>query len=187
MEKKLFIPLLLGTFRKGRESEKVARLVFSFLKERPEVETLFLDPLNFNLPKNDYGTATADQVPEYKSAMERADGLVIVTPEYNHSYPGSLKAVLDTLEDEYRHKAVGVASVSSGNWGGTRAAVALLPVLQTLGLVSISFDLYFPKVEKLFDASGKPTDDSYERRIVRFLDEIIWMAKTLRAGREASL
>jgi NAD(P)H-dependent FMN reductase len=64
-------------------------------------------------------------------------------PEYNHSFPGLLKHVLDTNLKEYIHKAVGVCGVSAGPFGGARMIESLLPVLRELGLVTIFWDVYF--------------------------------------------
>ena len=78
--------------------------------------------------------------------MDRADALVLVSPEYNHGYPGLLKHVLDTSLKEYIHKAVGVAGVSAGVFGGARAIQNLIPVLRELGLVTIFWDVNFTSV-----------------------------------------
>ena len=67
----------------------------------------------------------------------RADGLVIVAPEYNHGYPGILKHALDTNLKEYIHKPVGLCGVSAGGFGGTRVIESLLPVMRELGMVTI--------------------------------------------------
>lgn len=69
----------------------------------------------------------------------QADGIVIVTPEYNRGYPGLLKYVLDTNLKEYIHKAVGICGVSAGGFGGARVIENLLPVLRELGLVTILY------------------------------------------------
>ena len=117
--------------------------------------------------------------------MTRADGLVIVTPEYNHGYPGLLKHALDMCLEEYIHKAVGVCGVSAGPFGGARMIQSLLPVLRELGLVTIFSDVYFGTAGKLFDpATGKITDPAYTRRVGKFLDELAWMARALRYARE---
>jgi hypothetical protein len=60
----------------------------------------------------------------------------------------------------------------------------LLPVMRELGLVTIFWDVNFSTVQKVFDESGKLLDESFIRRIDKFLKELIWMAKTLRQGRE---
>ena len=116
--------------------------------------------------------------------MNRADALVIVSPEYNHGYPGLLKHVLDTNLKEYIHKAAGVVGVSAGVFGGARVIQNLIPVLRELGLVTIFWDVNFTTVGSRFDEDGNLLDDSILPRIDMFLDELLWMAETLRYGRE---
>ena len=182
MERPLYIPLILGTPRKGRASENVARFVFGELSKREGVETELIDVRGLGLAADDEGESIKDA--EFSSKMSRADALVIVTPEYNHGYPGLLKHALDSNLKEYIHKAVGLCGVSAGGFGGTRAVENLLPVLRELGLVTIFWDGNFSGAHKLFDESGKILDDSYVRRVDKFLKELIWMARTLRHGRE---
>ena len=154
------------------------------MKERPEIETQFFDVRDFDLPRDDYGPEIKDRFPEWRDAIIRADGLVIVTPEYNHGYPGTLKSVLDLLLKEYIHKAVAFVGVSSHNWGGTRVIESCVPMMREFGLVATFTDLHFPFAGKKFDESGKLLDDAYNNRITGFLDELVWMATTLKWGRE---
>jgi NAD(P)H-dependent FMN reductase len=184
VNEKLFIPILLGTPRKSRESENVAKWVFAKMQEREGIESQFFDVCDFNLPHADYGQSIKDQFPQWRDAITRADGLVIVTPEYNHGYPGTLKSVLDLLLREYVHKAVAFVGVSSGPWGGTRVIEACVHMVRELGLAVTFTDLNFPKVASKFDEQGKLIDEAYEGRVKDFLDELSWMAKTLRWGRE---
>jgi NAD(P)H-dependent FMN reductase len=116
--------------------------------------------------------------------MNRADGIVLVAPEYNHAMPGLLKHVLDSCLQEYIHKAAGIVAVSAGPFGGTRVIETSLPVLRELGLVTIFWDVNFGSVGKVFDGDGALLDASFGRRIDKFLGELVWMAKTLRYGRE---
>src|SRR4051812_46731811 len=178
----LFIPVILGTTRQGRASENVAKFVFEELGQRAGVETELIDIRDIRLPTDDAGEAIKD--PKFSAQMSRADGLVIVTPEYNHGYPGMLKHVLDTNLKEYIHKAVGLCGVSAGGFGGTRVIESLLPVMRELGLVTIFWDGNFSGAQKLFDDAGKILDDAYVRRTDKFLKELIWMARTIRHGRE---
>jgi NAD(P)H-dependent FMN reductase len=184
VDKKLFIPVLLGTPRKNRESGNVAHWVCSQMRERADIETQLFDVCDFRLPHDHYGQEIKDQFPEWRDAIVRADGLVIVTPEYNHGYPGSLKGVLDLLLREYVHKAVAFVSVSAGPWGGTRVIEASVPMVRELGLAVTFSDLNFPKVGDKFDAEGNLLDEAYNKRIGDFLDELVWMATTLRWGRD---
>jgi NAD(P)H-dependent FMN reductase len=183
-ERELFIPIILGTTRKNRESEAVAKWVYSKMEERGEIETQFFDVRDFAIPLDGYGPEIKDQFPEWRDAIVRADGLVIVTPEYNHGYPGALKSVLDLLLKEYIHKAVAFVGVSSGIWGGTRVIEAMLHVVRELGLAACFTDLHFPKVASKFDENGILLDEAYQSRVKGFLDELVWMSTTLRWGRE---
>ena len=178
----LFIPVLLGTPRRGRMSEPVARLMVSELARRPAIETELIDVARIPLRIDDAGQATKD--PTFSAQMRRADALVIVSPEYNHGYSGLLKHALDTCLEEYIHKAVGVVGVSAGPFGGTRGIQDLLPVLRELGLVAIFWDVNFSAVQSVFDATGALRDQAYLPRIDKFLKELVWMARTLRHGRE---
>src|SRR3984893_11381590 len=178
----LFIPVILGTARMGRMSLYAARLVTREVGKRAGIETELIDIARLPLPTDDAGEAIKDS--GFSTRMERADALIIVAPEYNHGYSGLLKHVLDSCLKEYIHKAVGIAGVSAGPFGGARAIQNLLPVMRELGLVTIFWDVNFSSVQKLFDENGKLLDESFIRRIDKFLKELIWMAKTLRHGRE---
>jgi NAD(P)H-dependent FMN reductase len=181
-DRALFIPVILGTTRQGRMSLHAARLLSQEIRKQPGVETELIDIATLPLPTNDAGEGIKDS--EYSSKIDRADALVIIAPEYNHGYPGLLKHVLDSCLKEYIHKAVGIAGVSAGPFGGTKVIQNLLPVMRELGLVNIFWDVNFSAVQNAFDSQGTLQDQSYVRRIDKFLKELIWMAKTLRHGRD---
>jgi NAD(P)H-dependent FMN reductase len=180
--KPLFIPVILGTVRKGRASENVARFVFEEVSKREGVTSELIDLRDMQIAIDDAGEAIKDA--KFSAAIARADGLVLIVPEYNHGYPGMLKHVLDSNLKEYIHKAVGICGVSGGGFGGTRVIENLLPVMRELGLVTIFWDGNFSGAQKLFDGDGKLLDQSYLKRIDKFLGELIWMSKVLRHGRE---
>ena len=182
MERALFIPLILGTAREGRQSENVARFVFEQTKKRADVETELIDVRELPMKLDDAGEQMKD--PKFSAAIERCDGLIIVTPEYNHGYPGLLKHALDMNLKEYIHKALGICGVSAGPFGGARVIEGLLPVMRELGLVAIFEDVNFGNVAKIFDDQGNLLDQNYVRRLNKFLNELVWMARVLRHGRE---
>jgi len=130
----------------------------------------------------DAGEAIKD--PQFSETVMRADGLIIVAPEYNHGYPGLLKHVLDSNLKEYIHKAVGICGVSAGPFGGTRVIENLLPVMRELGMVTIFWDGNFSSAQNMFDQDGELLETAYVRRIDKFIKELIWMARVLRYGRE---
>jgi NAD(P)H-dependent FMN reductase len=179
----LNIPVLLGTNRKLRKSGFAAKWLVSEMEKRTEIRTRLFDAADFALPHDDYGQEIKDRFPEWRDAIIEADGLVIVSPEYNHGYPGSLKAVLDLLLREYVHKSVAFVGVSAGPWGGTRVIEAMVPMVRELGLAVTFTDLNFPSVQKTFDDEGKLLDSAFEKRAKDFLDELVWMSRVLKWGR----
>jgi len=177
----LFVPVILGTQRTGRMSEHAARAVLAELEQRPGVATELIDAATLPIPSDEAGEAAKD--PEFAEKVNRADALVLIAPEYNRGYPGLLKHVLDTNLAEYVHKAVGVVGVSAGIFGGARVIENLLPVLRELGLVTIFWDVNVNNARTRFDDGGALVDDSF-LSVGKFLDELVWMAETLRYGRE---
>lgn len=182
--KKLYIPVILGTNRQGRQSKLVADFVLQEVNKRDDMEGSLVDVRDFALPHDNYGPEIKNMFEEWRNTALKADGFIIIAPEYNHSFPGVLKSVLDLLLKEYIHKAVGLVGVSAGMWGGVRVIQSLLPVMRELGLVTTFTDLNFPKVSEKFDENGVIKDDKYIEITKKFLDELSWMAKVLRWGRE---
>ena len=108
----LSIPVILGTSRKGRMSAHAARFVVDELRKREDVSTELIDIAELPMPVGDAGEGIKD--PGFSEKMNAADALVIVVPEYNHSFPGLLKHVLDSCLKEYIHKTAGIVGVSAG-------------------------------------------------------------------------
>lgn len=152
------------------------------LCKRGDVATSLIDVRKLDLSSMDAGEAIKDA--GFSEAMLRADGLVIVVPEYNHGYPGILKHVLDSNLKEYIHKPVGLCGVSAGGFGGTRVIESMLPVMRELGMVSIFWDVNVSSAGKAFDESGTLLDQALPRRMDKMLGELVWMARVLRYGRD---
>lgn len=180
--KKLFIPILLGTTRPKRRSFNAAKLVEKVGKTIKEIEVLLVDPKDYNFPFD--GNDPENKDPRYSELTKKADGFFIVTPEYNHSFPGTLKRMLDSELKNYIHKPVAFAGVSDGIFGGARAIEALVRTVREMGMVSTFSDVYFPQVQNTFDENGKLLDDAYIKRIERAYTELIWMGQALKWGRE---
>jgi NAD(P)H-dependent FMN reductase len=178
----LNIPVILGTARKGRASEHAARLFVELLNRRTGVTSSLIDIATVPMPVDDAGEAIKD--PAFAKAMTEADGLVVVSAEYNHSFPGLLKHVLDSCLSEYIHKAVGIVGVSAGGFGGARVIQGLLPVMREIGLVTVFWDVNIGTVAKVFAEDGRLLDEAVIRRSERFIKELIWMTKVLKHGRE---
>src|SRR6516165_8479294 len=179
----VFLPVIIVTPRQGRLTEPAANFVFGEVSKRGDTKTELIDIRKIPVRIDDAGEALKNS--EFSATVARADGLILVVPEYNHSFPGLLKHVLDTNLKEYIHKAAGVCGVSAGPFGGARMIQNFLPVLRELGMMTIFADVYFGSAGKLFDATtGKITDPAYAGRLDKFLNELVWMARVLRFGRE---
>ena len=136
MDEKLVIAVLAGTTRLKRESIKAARYVADYGRKLQNVEIIFVDPEDFTFAGD--GNDPEGKDPRYSEITARAQAFFIVTPEYNHSFPGSLKRMLDSELKNYIHKPVAIAGASNGGWGGVRAVEALVPSVREMGLVVTS-------------------------------------------------
>lgn len=184
MAEHITVAVLAGTTREKRESIKAARWIADFARQLPDVEVIFVDPKDFYFPGD--GNDPEGKDPRYTEIVAKADAFFVVTPEYNHSFPGSLKRMLDSELQLYNHKPVAFAGASNGNWGGVRAVESLLTAVRETGLVALSWDVYFPHVQDIFDENGamKPEfTDRYTRNVGKLFDELLWMARLFKRAR----
>ena len=179
---KLVILVLAGTKREQRRSIQAARFVAQIGQEFDEITVQLVDPVDFNFPGDGNDPEGKDQ--RYTEITQAADGFFIVTPEYNHSFPSSLKRMLDSELGNYVHKPVAFAGASDGNWGGVRAIEALVGTVREMGLVACFTDVQFPHVDRVFNEQGELQDPAFVDRVKRVYDELIWMAQTLKWGRD---
>ncbi|MDB5175335.1 MAG: NADPH-dependent reductase [Candidatus Saccharibacteria bacterium] len=179
------IAVLAGTTREQRESIKAARFIADYAQQLPDVEVIFVDPKDFNFPGD--GNDPEGKDPKYSAITAKADAFFIVVPEYNHSFPGSLKRMLDSELQTYNHKPVAFAGASSGNWGGVRAVEALVPAVRETGLIVVSWDVYFPRVQDIFNEQGVIKEEylgRYESALEKLFTELTWLARLLKQGRQ---
>lgn len=184
MAEPITVAVLAGTTREKRESIKAAQYVADFARRLDGVEVIFVDPKDFNFPGD--GNDPEGKDPRYSEIVAKADAFFIVTPEYNHSFPGSLKRMLDSELELYNHKPVAFAGASNGNWGGVRAVEALLNAIRETGLVALSWDIYFPRVQDIFDETGNIKDEyreRYERNLGKLFDELLKFARMFKQMR----
>ncbi|MDB5181718.1 MAG: NADPH-dependent reductase [Candidatus Saccharibacteria bacterium] len=187
MAERITVAVLAGTTREKRESIKAAWYIAEFGRQLPDVEIIFVDPKEFYFPGD--GNDPEGKDPRYTEITAKADAFFVITPEYNHSFPGTLKRMLDSELENYNHKPIAFAGASSGNWGGVRAVESLLTAVRETGLVSLSWDVYFPRVQEIFDENGaiKPEHkERYDRNVGKLYDELLWMARLFKSAREAN-
>lgn len=184
MSMSMTIAVLIGTTRVQRESVKAAKYIAEFGRRIENVDIILVDPMDFTFHGD--GNDPEGKDPRYTEITEKADAFFIVTPEYNHSFPGSLKRMLDSELANYNHKPVAFAGVSNGNWGGVRAVESLVPAVRETGLVVMSWDIYFPYIQKIFADDGSIHADykeRYEKQLAKLFDELVWFAGILKTPR----
>ena len=180
----IHIAILIGTTRAQRKSVHVAHFLQSQLNALDGVTTVLVDPLDFTF--NGDGNDPEGKDPKYTNITQQADAFLIVVPEYNHSFPGSLKRMLDSELETYNHKAVAFAGVSSGAWGGVRAIESLINAVRETGLVTIAYDMQFPRVQDIFDDNGTLLNEKYTTYIQPTIKEFLWMSRVLKQARQQS-
>ncbi|AAL80845.1 NADPH-dependent oxidoreductase [Pyrococcus furiosus DSM 3638] len=173
------LKVILGTARKGRQSEKVARYLTKKAKELGWDAEL-IDVKDYLLCYTHRWNVTPE-IERYRAKILEADALAIVAPEYNGSYPGELKILLDTIFDEYESLPVGIVTVSSVT-GGVR-------LLQELRLAAVNYKMLpvgqvlFYNVDDLFE-SEELKDEKYRERVERLLKTLEKYTKALKPIRD---
>ncbi|MBI2665311.1 NAD(P)H-dependent oxidoreductase [Candidatus Woesearchaeota archaeon] len=174
----MYIPIILGTARKGRRSEYAARFMLEKVKDYGGIKTELLDVKDYRIKATD-NTQNSSQAKKLKSKISKANGIIIVSPEYNHGYPGELKMMLDMLYEQFHYKPVGICGVSAGGLGGARMVEVLRLSCIEFKMVPIREAVYFSNIQDLFDDHGNIKDNSYHNKAKIFLNELILYAKKL--------
>lgn len=183
-----YMPIILGSVRAGRLSPRAAKFIRGRLQETGKVECEILDLKQYNFPIMEERLKNLEKPPEglreFAGEIRRADAIVIVTPEYNNSFPGALKNCLDYLLPEFRRKPVGIVSVSGGPFGGINALAQLRIVLLMMGAIPIPIRLPIIRVEETLDEEGRPLDPVYEKSAAAFIDELLWLTEAISVKRD---
>ncbi len=176
------IAVFVGSVRRDRKGIRVARWIERKLKARNH-NVFFIDPMELDLPLLDRMYKEMDNPSEKLNDLENkikvAEGFVPVTPEYNHNTSSALKNTLDYFLEEYYFKPSAIVSYSPGMFGGINAAQQLRLIFAELGAPSIPSSLGIPRVHKVIDKNGILIDESYDKRVDKFLDEFEWYIKAL--------
>jgi NAD(P)H-dependent FMN reductase/AcrR family transcriptional regulator len=184
----LRIGLIIGSVRDGRFGPTVASWLAKEMDRHHVFETDVIDLAEVGLPHRQQskpvrtGGYASAAVRAYADRIAVADAFVMITPEYNHGYPASLKLAIDSVCPEWRAKPVGFASYG-GISGGLRAVEQLRLVVAELGMVSIRETVSFAMARRAFSADGSPLDPAAASAAHQMLDELAWWARALRTAR----
>lgn len=186
------IGVVLASVREGRRGEAFARWMVGLAAERPGVEVELLDLKEWALPP--YAHRDTPNVAEKAyppGSLERRwgeriaalDGFILVTPEYNHSFPASLKSALDAVYAPWNHKPAAFASYG-GFAAGARAVEQLRLVAVELRMVPVRDEVNVRLPGYAADEKGHPADPLYGKKAKALLDDLLWWARVLKEGRE---
>ncbi|MCP9490285.1 MAG: NAD(P)H-dependent oxidoreductase [Solirubrobacteraceae bacterium MAG38_C4-C5] len=166
--------VIVGSVREGRFGPTVASWFVGRAQRREDLSTDVID------------LAAAPDAQPFASRIDAADAFVIVTPEYNHGYPGPLKTAIDSAGSEWQAKPVGFVSYG-GLSGGLRAVEQLRVVFAELHAVTVRETVSFHGARARFDERGQPRDrDAVNTAAGAMLDQLAWWARALRQARAVS-
>ncbi|MFI9568777.1 NADPH-dependent FMN reductase [Streptomyces rishiriensis] len=180
--------VIIGSTRDGRFGPVAADWIAAHIAQREDMTADLVDLVETPLPTvfPAFGQAPSDEVVAQLGAVSprlaRADAFVIVTPEYNHSFPASLKNAVDWHNEQWHAKPVGFVSYG-GLSGGLRAVEQLRVVLAELHAVTIRNTVSFHNYGEAFGAHGRPTDPGCEVAAKAMLDQLTWWGQALREAR----
>jgi NAD(P)H-dependent FMN reductase len=173
------IAIISSSIRNGRESHHVALYFKRFLEEKNLASVDLLDLLTYDFPLFNERLKYLKDIPEgaqeFTERIKKADGVIIVTPEYNGGYPASLKNIIDFLYDEWHRKPIAIATVSNGAFGGSQVITSLQFTLWKIRAWVVPAMFPVPKVHESFDEQGnalnKPETD---KRATNYINELLW-------------
>ncbi|NGO71518.1 NADPH-dependent FMN reductase [Streptomyces boncukensis] len=172
----LRVAVIVGSTRQGREGDCVADWFAGLARESEDLTVDVVDLADFHFPER-YPTAPTPQMTRFQERVESAEAFVIVTPEYNRSFPASLKQAIDFAYDEWQAKPVGFVSYGSRSVG-RHAVDHLRTVFTELHTVtvrdSVGLDLLAP-----------PDREHSARSAEAMLRQLIWWGRALRGARAA--
>jgi NAD(P)H-dependent FMN reductase len=176
------IEIISGSPRSNSITRRVAIHLRNKIFDTTQHEVGLIDLHDWNLPPiQSVFTSVDNTPPEFKDLSQRifnADGFILVSPEYNGSYSPALKNLLDHFPKQH-HKPFGIATASTGAYGGMRATQQMLLLVSALFGIASPYLLVVPTVDKKFDANGALLEKSFENTVHNFLAEYLWLAENL--------
>jgi len=172
------IAIISSSVRIGRKSHRVALFFKNYLESNQIATAEIIDLHEYKFPVFEERLSNfTDPLPaavEYADRINKADGVIIVTPEYNGGYPASLKNAIDLLYKEWYKKPVAISTASNGVFGGSQVITSLQFSLWKIRAWTVPALFPNPKVQELYDENGVPADESIYKRAKVFIDELMW-------------
>lgn len=173
------IAIISSSVRKGRASHRTALYFKNFIANSGLATVEILDLKAYDFPifeeRLRFFENPTDSMLDFAGRVKAADGVLIVTPEYNGGYPASLKNVLDLLYDEWRRKPIAISTNSGGPFGGAQVITSLQFSLWKIGAWTVPVMFQVPKVQEAFNEEGIPAEPAaMDKRATVFMNELFW-------------
>jgi NAD(P)H-dependent FMN reductase len=178
----LDLAIIIGSTRKGRRAPTIANWFAREARQRDDMSIDLIDLADAHLPEV-LGEALTPETAAVGERLHAADAFVIVTPEYNHSFPAPLKNAIDWHSIQWKAKPIGFVSYG-GRSGGVRAVEQLRQVFVEMHAMTVRDSVSFHEVWNLFNPEGQPTNStSCEKAAKIMLDQLAWWGNALKEAR----
>lgn len=176
------IRIISASIREGKKSNRIALYFQQLISAHKLAEVEILDLSDYNFPLfSERLKLQAHPLPEaiaFAEKVRTADGIIIVTPEYNGGYPAALKNIIDLLVEEWKHKPLAISTVSAGAFAGSQSIVSLQFSLRKIGAYTVPAQFPVPNVETNYSEDGSAIDPtSSDKRALNFINELLWFVK----------
>jgi len=180
------VAVIVGSVRDGRFGPVVAEWFATQARQRPELDVDVIDLADVDLPvrlTDNPAPEVAAVLADVTGRLTEAQAFVVVTPEYNHSFPASLKNLIDWHLTQWQAKPIGFVSYG-GLAGGLRAVEHLRQVFAELHAVTLRDTVSFYRFWEAFDGDGRPKDAvACNGAAELMLDRLVWWASALTEAR----
>ena len=175
----MHIIVLSASVRQGRNSHRVALYFENYVTEHNLATVEIVDLAAYQFPifeeRLQYITDPTEDMLDFQQKINNADGIILVTPEYNGGYPASLKNAVDLLYKEWQRKPIALVTASAGPFGGAQVTTSLVFSLWKIGAWVVPSMFPVAQVQNNYDELGTPNDKAAtDKRAQKFLAELIW-------------
>lgn len=176
----LRLAIIVGSTREGRFGHVVGNWIARHAQEHGDFDVDLIDLATMYIPVD---MSRNTDVEDFSARVEAADAVVVLSPEYNHSFAGPLKTAIDSLKEEWRAKPIGFVAYG-GLSGGLRAVEALRVVFAELHAVTIRDTVSFHIAGSKFDSDGNPVElEAASMAADTMLNQLSWWASALRSAK----
>ena len=177
------ITILYGAIREGRLSIRAAKALERALNNSGKAAVTLIDIKDYNLPVMEKRLKFLDNPPEnlvtISNALNDADGLIFVSPEYNGSYSGALKNTVDYFTKEWAKKPIGICAASTGRLGGVNASHKMQDLVLAIGAFPMPYKFLVPNLKDSLNDEGEPQDEFLAKNLDKYVNEYLWFVEAI--------